>query len=117
MIDNRTLTPDVVQCILYAIVTILFVLAVLFKMLSDNLHRKLKVLKREHSLLEPCPFCGSIPEVKNGYFLCKKCKLTMAIPFRKYKNVNDMINQTWNKRWKDKGEKKAVVCDFNHLKT
>jgi hypothetical protein len=101
MIDNRVLTPDEWQCVLYAIATILFVLGLLFKRLSDDLHKKLEVLQREHGWLKSCPFCGSIPDVKNGCFLCKKCKLTMNIPFRKYKSVEDMVNQTWNKRWKD----------------
>ena len=101
MIDNRPLTPDEWQCVLYAIATILFVLGVLFKILSDRLHEKLEALKKDHGLLDPCPFCGSIPDVRNGCFLCKKCKLTMHIPFRNYKSVKDMADQTWNKRWKD----------------
>lgn len=99
MIDNRFLTPDEIMCILYIIVTILFVFGVLFKILSDSLHRKLEVLKREHGLLKPCPFCGKIPEVRNGSFWCKKCRLTMYIPFRRYKTVDDMVEHTWNKRW------------------
>lgn len=101
MIDNRSLTPDELQALLYGIATALFVLGVLFKRLSDSLHEKLEVLQREHGRLKPCPFCGGIPDVRNGCFLCKKCGLTMNIPFRKYKSVEDMLNQTWNKRWED----------------
>lgn len=101
MIDNRPLTPDQIQALLYGFATLLFVLALLFKKLSDDLHDKLDVLKREHSLLEPCPFCGRIPKVEHGYFFCKNCRLTMYIPFRKYKSVKEMLDQTWNKRWKD----------------
>lgn len=101
MIDNRPITTDEWQAILYAVATVLFVLGVLFKMLSDSLLRKLEVLQREHELLKPCPFCGRIPEVSNGSFICKHCRLTMRIPFRHYKSVEDMVNQTWNRRFDD----------------
>ena len=101
MIDNRSLTADEWQVILYVIATVLFVLGVLFKMLSDSLHKKLDALKRDHELLEPCPFCGKIPEVSNGCYICKHCQLVMRIPFRYYKSVEDMVNQTWNRRYND----------------
>ena len=101
MIDNRVLLSADVKLVLLAVATVLFVLGVLFKWLSDNLHEKLEKLEREHGLLKPCPFCGGLPDVRNGCFLCKKCKLTMHIPFRYYKSVKDMLDQTWNKRWKD----------------
>ena len=98
MIDNRVLSPDEWQCVWYVIVTILFALGVLFKMLSDSLRKKTAQLQREHGLLKPCPFCNGIPKVKNGYFYCKNCRLTMIIPFRHYKSVQDMVDQTWNRR-------------------
>lgn len=98
MIDNRHLTADEWQAIWYAVVTALFVLGVLFKMLSDSLHKKLEVLQSKHELLNPCPFCGKIPKVRNGCYICKHCRLTMRIPFRHYKSVEDMVNQTWNRR-------------------
>ena len=98
MIDNGLLSHDEWQAILLLIVTLMFIMIVLFKLLSDNLHNKLDVLKKETSLLKPCPFCGSIPDVRNGYFMCKKCSLMMHIPFRYYKSVKDMVDQTWNKR-------------------
>ena len=101
MIDNRPIAPDEWKYIWLIVATILFVLGVLFKRLSDSLHEKLQKLERQHGLLKPCPFCGSIPDVRNGLFLCKKCRLTMQIPFRNYRNVADMLDQTWNKRWKD----------------
>lgn len=108
MIDNRDLIASEWRYILYIIVTIVFVLGVLFKRLSDDLHEKLDKIDRERSLLQPCPFCGKIPDVRNGCFLCKSCRLTMRIPFKNYKNVEDMLNQTWNKRWKN---------NFNNTKT
>ena len=101
MIDNRVLLSADVKLVLLAVATVLFILGVLFKWLSDSLHEKLEKLEREHGLLKPCPFCGSIPDVRNGCFLCKKCRLTMHIPFRPYKSAKEMADQTWNKRWKD----------------
>lgn len=88
------------RIVLCLVGTLLFVAACILKLLSDDLHRKLEILEREHGRIDPCPFCGSIPDVRNGCFLCKECNLTMIIPFRYYKSVEDMINQTWNKRWK-----------------
>lgn len=101
MIDSSSMLSSEQKIIWLAVVTVLLVLGVLFKRLSDSLHEKLEKLEREHGMLKPCPFCGSIPDVKNGCFLCKKCKLTMHIPFRYYKSVKEMLNETWNKRWKD----------------
>ena len=89
------------RVVLLIFATALFVAACILKLLSDSLHRKLETLEREHGRLKPCPFCGSIPDVRNGSFLCKKCKTTMYIPFRHYKSVDDMVDQTWNRRWKD----------------
>ena len=86
------------RVVLVIVATILFVSACILKLLADSLHRKLETLEREHGRLKPCPFCGSIPDVRNGSFLCKKCKLTMVIPFRHYKSVDDMVSQTWNRR-------------------
>ena len=97
----ETVEYDRLRVTLLILATIFFVAACVLKLLSDSLHRKLETLEREHGRLKPCPFCGSIPDVKNGSFLCKKCKLTMVIPFRKYKSVDDMLDQTWNKRWED----------------
>ena len=68
---------------------------------DDGKVKKDEALERKHGLLQPCPFCGSIPDVRNGSYLCKKCRLVMYIPFRNYKSVKDMLDQTWNKRWKD----------------
>lgn len=101
MIDNTSMLSSNEKLIWLAVVTVLLVLGVLFARLSDDLHAKLEKLEREHGLLQPCPFCGAIPDVRNGCFLCKKCRLTMMIPFRYYKSVKDMLDQTWNKRWKD----------------
>lgn len=101
MIDNSSMMSTEQKLIWLAVATVLFVLGVLFKRLSDRLHEKLDALERQHGLLDPCPFCGSIPDVRNGCFLCKKCRLTMYIPFRNYKSVKEMVDQTWNKRWKD----------------
>ena len=101
MIDNSSMLSSEQKLIWLAVVTVLFVLGVLFKRLSDNLHEKLEKLEREYGLLLPCPFCGSIPDVRNGCFSCKKCRLTMYIPFHYYKSVKEMLDQTWNKRWKN----------------
>lgn len=101
MIDNTSMLSTEQKLIGLIVVAVLLVLGVLFKRLSDSLHEKLEKLEREHGLLDPCPFCGSIPDVRNGCFLCKKCRLTMYIPFRNYKSVKEMVDQTWNKRWKD----------------
>lgn len=101
MIDNSSMLSGNLKLILLAVVTVLFILGVQFKRLSDDLHDKLDQIEREHSLLKPCPFCGSIPDVRNGCFLCKRCRLTMHIPFRHYKDVADMLAQTWNKRYKE----------------
>lgn len=98
MIDNSSVLSSDLKLVLLAVTTVLFVLGVLFKRLSDNLHEKLEKLEREHGLLMPCPFCGSIPDVRNGCFVCKKCQLIMHIPFRYYKSVKDMLDQTWNRR-------------------
>lgn len=101
MIDNRMLTPDEWQSILYVFVTILFVLIVALKMMTIKLDRKIKSLKNKCRILDRCPFCGNFPEVKNGSFICKKCKLIMYIPIRNYKSVKEMVDMTWNKRWKE----------------
>lgn len=106
MIDNRALLSPDLKLVLLAVVTVLFVLGVLFKRLSDDLHAKLEELEREHGLLKPCPFCGGIPDVRNGCYTCNTCRLVMYIPFRYYKSVKDMVDQTWNKRWKDVTENK-----------
>ena len=106
MIDNRALLSPDLKLVLLAVVTVLFVIGVLFKRLSDDLHAKLEELERRHGLLKPCPFCGAIPDVRNGSYLCKKCRLVMYIPFRYYKSVKDMVDHTWNRRWKDGTENK-----------
>lgn len=100
MIDNRALTPDEWQAIMYAVVTVLFVLIVVLKLLTIKIDSKLESLKNRYYILDPCPFCGKIPEVKNGCYFCKKCRLIMRIPLRNYKSVEEMIEKTWNKRWK-----------------
>jgi hypothetical protein len=100
MIDNRVLTPDEWQAIMYVIVTVLFALIIVLKLLTIKIDKKLESLKNRHYVFDPCPLCGNIPEVKNGYYLCKKCRLTMYIPLRNYKSVEEMIDMTWNKRWK-----------------
>ena len=100
MIDNRALTADEWQAIMYVIVTVLFVLIVVLKMMTIKIDRKIKSLKNRYHILDCCPFCGNLPEVKNGSYICKKCKLVMYIPIRNYKSVKEMVDMTWNKRWK-----------------
>lgn len=98
MIDNRQIPADAWKYAALVLATVLFVLGVLFKRLSEKLHEKLEKLEREHGLLKPCPFCGGLPDVRNGCYLCKNCRLIMHIPFRSYKSVKDMADQTWNRR-------------------
>ena len=99
IINNNAWGADEWQALLYFIVTTLFVIIVILKILTNKISSKLDSLKNRQYVLDPCPFCGSEPIVKNGYFFCKKCKLMMFIPLRVYKNEEEMLNATWNRRW------------------
>lgn len=101
MIDNNSLLSSDWRYVWLIVVTVMLILGVIFKWLSDRLHFQLEVLERQLGLLKPCPFCGGLPDVRNGCFLCKECRLTMYIPFRHYRSVKEMVECTWNRRWAD----------------